>query len=149
MPDIEITQKEADALIRLPKIPLDKKDWSYPPLGGSVSIPLISRNKHEDFLLDIRRGQIELMRGKYQTRARNIIVLARLDFGGPPHRNPDGEEVPCPHIHIYREGYGAKWAYLVSRNEFPNISSPTDSLYDFMRFCNIVEFPSIQFGLFS
>ncbi|HEY7442131.1 MAG TPA: hypothetical protein VH701_06920 [Vicinamibacterales bacterium] len=25
---------------------------------------------------------------------------------GAPHRNPDDEEIPCPHLHLYREGYG-------------------------------------------
>jgi hypothetical protein len=149
MADIAITQTEADALIRLPKIPADKSDWSYPPLGGAVSIPLTSKDKREDFLLDISRGQINLSRGKYQNRARYVIVLVRLDFGGPPHRNPDGEEIACPHLHIYKEGYGDKWAYPVSIDEFPNIDDTTEALYDFMRFCNVIEFPNIQIGLFT
>lgn len=149
MPDIDITQQEADALINLPKIPAENKDWAYPPLGGAISIPLTSRDKRENFSLDISRGQINLYRGKYQNRTRQVIVLVRLDFGGPPHRNPDGEEIPCPHIHIYREGYGDKWAYPAPSGEFPNVNDLQETIYDFMKFCNVVDFPSIQFGLFT
>ena len=28
-----------------------------------------------------------------------------------PHPNPHGTEIPCPHIHIYREDYDDKCAY--------------------------------------
>jgi len=149
MAEIDITQQEADALIELPKIPLDDNNWDYPPLGGSISIPLTSKDKKENFMLDVSRGQIDLLRGKYQNRSRQVIVLVRLDFGGSPHRNPDGGEVPCPHIHIYREGFGDKWAYKLSSNDFHNIENLQETILDFMKFCNIVEFPRIQFGLFT
>jgi len=149
MADIELTQAEADALIQLPKIPENKDTWNYPPLGGSISIPLISTHKREHFLLDISRGQINLTKGKYQNRSREVIVLVRLDFGGSPHRNPDGEEIPSPHLHIYKEGYGHKWAYPISALEFPNIEDIGRTLYDFMKYCNMVEFPIVQMGLFT
>jgi len=148
MSETSLTQAEADALIRLPKKKTGNENWSYPPLGGSIAIPLISVDKREEFILDISRGQINLVRGKYQNRARHIFVLARLDFGGSPHRNPDGSEILCPHLHLYREGYGDKWAYPVPVDEFPNISNPVTALYDFMKYCNIVDVPSIQTGLF-
>lgn len=149
MAEIAITQTEADALIQLPKIRVDNNIWKYPPLGGSISIPLTSIDKRENFILDVSRGQINLVKGTYQTRARQVVVLVRLDFGGSPHRNPDGEEIPSPHLHIYREGYGDKWAYPVPLDEFPNIAQPSQAIYDFMEFCNIVEIPDIQIGLFA
>ena len=46
-----------------------------------------------------RAGTV-LTKGRYQNRARNVVVLLRLDFGGAPPRNPDGSELPCPHLHI-------------------------------------------------
>jgi hypothetical protein len=61
-------------------------------------------------MLDLARGQIKLTKATYQNRARQAIVLMRLDLDGPPHRNPDDQEIPCPHLHFYREGYGDKWA---------------------------------------
>jgi hypothetical protein len=93
--------------------------------------------------LDITRGGISLERRTYQTRARHTAILARLDFG-PPHRNPDDEEIGVPHLHLYREGYGDKWAYPVPAEHFPNIADPWLTLFDFMRFCTVVEPPDIE-----
>jgi len=72
----------------------------------------------------------------------------RLDIGGAPHRNPDGEEIPCPHLHIYREGFGDKWAVLAPEAHYSNLDDLYRTLEDFMRHCNIVEPPKIQPGLF-
>ena len=122
---------------------------NYPVPGGQVRIPLISENKRERFFLDIERGIINLLKGKYQNRARQVVVLLRLDFGGPPHRNPDDGEVLCPHLHIYREGYGDKWAIPVPTDAFPDAADPWQTLADFMRYCNVVEPPLIRRGLFT
>ena len=104
MADIHLTQSEAEALIAMGKHRLDDERYSY-PTSGSLVVPLQSPDKREQFLLDIRRGRIDLLKGKYQTRARQVVVLVRLDFGGASHRNPD--------LHLYREGYGDKWAVVV------------------------------------
>ena len=104
MTAINLPQSEADALIAMEKHRVDDQIWDYPLQGESVRIPLISNNGRENFHLDISRSNINLTRGKFQNRSRQIIVLIRLDFGGPPHRNPNDEEVVSPHIHIYREG---------------------------------------------
>ena len=76
------------------------------------------------------------------------MILARLDFG-PPHRNPDGEEIGSPHLHLYQEGFGDKWACPVPQDRFPNLSDPQLMLKDFVHFCNIVKPPVIRWGLFS
>jgi hypothetical protein len=75
-------------------------------------------------------------------------ILARLDFGGPPHRNPDGEEIPCPHLHLYREGYGDKWAVPIPVDRFPNVNDLWLTLQDFMDYCNVIEPPQIIRGVF-
>lgn len=149
MPEINLTQTEADALIALEKHRVDDQPYDYPGMGGSITVPLVSVDKREDFLLDVSRGRIDLKKGTYQTRARHIVVLVRLDFGGQPHRNPDDVEVPSPHLHIYREGYGDKWAFPVPREEFPNMGDLWQTLEDFMRYCNVTEPPFIRKGLFS
>lgn len=149
MAEINITQAEADALIAMEKRRVDDTRWNYPGLGGSISIPLISNDKRENFLLDVSRGKIDLLKGTYQNRARQIIVLIRLDFGGQPHRNPDGQEISSPHLHLYREGYGDKWAAPVPADRFPKMSDLWQTLQDFMSFCNITEPPFIERGLFS
>ena len=109
----------------------------------------MSENKRESFLLDVSRGRIDLAKGTYQNRARQTLVLVRLDFGGPPHRNPDGEEVGSPHLHVYREGYGAKWAAPVPADRFPSLGDLWATLDDFMRYCNVTKAPNIARGLWS
>jgi len=149
MADINLTQTEADALIAMEKQRIDDARWDYPGLGGSISIPLISQDKRENFLLDVSRGRIDLLKGTYQNRSRQVVVLVRLDFGGQPHRNPDDHEIPSPHLHVYREGYGDKWAIPVPPDRFPDILDLWQLLHDFMRFCNITEPPFIEKVLFS
>ncbi len=84
----------------------------------------------------------------YNNRVKVSIILVRLDIDGPSHRNPDGAEVPCPHIHHYREGFGDKWAIPAPIDLFRNTDDIWESLRDFFRYCNIVEPPLIERGLF-
>ena len=132
MADIDLTQAEADALIAMPKVKENEYMWCYPGMGRAVSIPLVSSDRRERFMLDISRGQINLLRGKYQNRARQMVILVRLDFGGTPHRNPDGEEIASPHLHIYREGFGDKWAIPVAKDDFPDVTDLWHTFQDFM-----------------
>lgn len=148
MPEVNLTQAEADALIAMEKHRVDEQPHDFPGLGGSIAVPLVSPDKRESFLLDVSRGHIDLMKGTYQNRARQIVVLVRLDFGGAPHRNPDDLEVPSPHLHIYREGYSDKWATPVPVDQFPNMGDLWVTLQDFMRYCNITMPPNIRRGLF-
>lgn len=149
MAEINLTQTEADSLISMEKARVDDQEWEYPNLGGAVNIPLISRDKRENFMLDLSRGRIDLAKIKYQNRARQVVILVRLELAGPTHRNPDDEEIPCPHIHLYREGYGDKWAMPAPVEKFPGIGDHWKTLEDFMRFCNITEPPIIKKGLFT
>jgi len=146
--DIELTQAEADTLINVAKVKVNNDVFDYPGLGCLVSVPLTSEDKRESFILDIRRGRIDLRKGNYQNRVRQMVILVRLDFGGAPHRNPDGEEVSCPHLHVYREGYGSKWAIPVPADKFPNLGDLWQTFEDFMQFCNVVDPPIIRKGLF-
>jgi len=84
----------------------------------------------------------------YQARGRRVVVLARLDFAAP-HRNPDGTEVGVPHLHLYREGYGDKWAVEVPADILHNPDDVWQVLHDFMRYCGVVEQPNITRGLFA
>ena len=59
------------------------------------------------------------------------VVLARLDFASP-HRNPDDTTVGIPHLHIYLEGYGDKFAYEVPPGILKNPDDPRQVLLDFL-----------------
>jgi len=143
---IDLTQQEADSLLKMEKVNISEGKYHYPQLGGSLQIPLTSLDKREEFILDITRGYISLAKNTFQNRARKTVILARLDTGGPAHQNPDGSLINCPHIHMYREGFGDKWAF-----NLPDIfSNPNDlgiTLDDFMAYCNIVKRPNIEKGL--
>ena len=73
----------------------------------------------------------------FQTRARTTIVLARLDFGGPPHKNPDNKWLGSIHLHLYREGYNDKYAFPLPE-EFAGISDTFEFLDAFMDYCVII-----------
>lgn len=148
MSEINISQSEADMLFKMEKICEDDKEYTLPITGGKIEIPIISKDKKENFSLDFSRGRINLARKKYQTRSRQVIILARLDFNSP-HPNPDGEEIGVPHIHLYREGYNDKWAYPIPNGVFSNLENNWETLFDFMKFCNITETPNFKKGLFS
>ena len=149
MTDSVLTQKEADALLAMEKHRTDMAEREYPDLGGVVVVPLVSTDSRERFFLDLRRGRIDLHKGTYQNRARNVVILARLDFGGDPHRNPDGVEIGSPHLHLYREGFGDKWAIPAPLDRFSNLQDLWLTIEDFMLFCNVVEPPNIRQGLFT
>lgn len=149
MADSALNQAEADALIAMEKRRANKNQWNYPGFGEQVTVPLISTDGREEFLLDLHRARINLTKGTYQNRSRQVVVLVRLDFGGAPHRNPDGEEIGSPHLHLYREGFGDKWAFPVPSDRFSDMGNSWQMLQDFMQFCNIVEPPIIQRGLFT
>jgi len=149
MADLNLTQTEADALIAMEKHRANDDRHDFPMGGESVVVPLQSSDKREQFLLDLSRGRIDLMKLKIQNRARQVVVLVRLDLGGSPHRNPDDTDVPCPHLHVYREGYGDKWAMPIPMHEFPRTNDRWGTLEDFMHYCNITQPPYIERGLFT
>ena len=121
----------------------------FPEPGRRLAIALISADKRENFTLDISRARLKLTKVTYQNRARQAVILMRLDLDGPPHRNPDYEEIPCPHLHVYREGYGDKWAYPAPPDRYPNADDLFSTFYEFMRHCNIKDLPRVEKGLFS
>ena len=149
MAEVNISQAEADALLLMEKHRVDDEEREYPITGGRLIVPLSSPDKREEFVLDIYRGRISLEKQTFQNRARQMIVLARLDVGGSPHRNPDGEEIGCPHLHLYREDYGDKWAHAVDEQAFTNLSDPQIVLDDFLRYCNVTDPPVFYWGLFK
>jgi len=149
MADINLTQAEADALIAMEKHRATEDRSDFPMGGQSLVLPLQSSDKREQFLLDLSRGRIDLLKVTMQNRGRQVVVLVRLDLGGAPHRNPDDEEIPTPHLHVYREGFGDKWAVPVPVDRFRVTGDVWATLEDFLRFCNITQPPHIERGLFT
>lgn len=140
---MELTQSEADFLLAMTKNPtVINLPFDY----TKRVVELLSPNGREVFTLDVTPNKIRLHKVTYQNRAKKNVILARLDLGGPPHRNPDDEEVPCPHIHFYREGYGDKWAFPLPPR-FSHCVNIFDYLEEFCKICNISKNPYGQMPL--
>lgn len=149
MADMNLTQAEADALIAMEKHRINEDRSDFPMGGQALVLPLQSSDKREQFLLDLSRGRIDLLKVKMQNRGRQVVVLVRLDLGGAPHRNPENEEIPAPHLHVYREGYGDKWAIPIPADRFTATTDLWTTLEEFMGFCSITQPPHIERGLFT
>ncbi len=143
-----LSQTEADALFIMPERAVLSKEVAYPDLGRRVSIDLLSIDGRESFNLDIGRSYVKLTRATYPTRARSTVILARLDLEGTPHTNPDGTELPCPHLHLYRKGFGDKWAYSVPEAAFADVEDRRRTLHDFMVYC-VIKPVALRFDLLS
>ncbi len=143
----DLSQAEADALMAMEKRRIDEQVWSYPGMGGGLSIPVVSIDGREKFVLDLYRGRVNLAKGVYQNRGRRVVPLLRLCFGGSLHINPDNKPIECPHLHIYREGYGHKWAFPLPEDKFADSDDKQQVFQDFLQFCNIVQPPHIRWGL--
>ena len=142
-----ISQELADSLIGMPKFRTSEDSILYPMTTRTLTVPLQSEDGRESFLLDLHQGRLLLQKATLQNRARQVVILVRLDIGGPPHRNPDGVIILCPHLHLYREGYGDKWASPVPLDKFKDTSDPWHTLHHFMNYCQIVEPPRFQRSL--
>lgn len=149
MVEILLTQGEGDALLAMEKMAINNDPVDLPDLGGTLDIHLHGDEGREEFVLNYTRHSINLSKRNHHLRARKVIGLARLDLDGPPHRNPDGQEIGPRHLHLYREGYGLKWAFEIPGDRFSNLDDAFVALQDFMRFCNIIAMPDIRRGLFT
>lgn len=133
-------------LLAMEKQRLDDTLYQIPANGVSEAIPLASPDGRESFTLDVWRQAIVLSKVRYQNRARKTLILARIDLGGAPHTNPDGSEITCPHLHLYCEGYGTRWAFPLP-DIFTNTADLWHTLDQFMTFCHITEPPNIARSL--
>jgi hypothetical protein len=142
-----LDQTTANALLALDKLLADTSPIDFPMPGMALELAVKSQDDREAFLIDInRRGRIKISKCTYQERYSVIEILLRLDIDGPTHENPDGTEVPCPHLHIYREGYGDKWAQPIPAS-FTDPSSLSLTLREFLQYCRVQNIPAINASL--
>lgn len=132
-----LTQQEANSLIESLKILLIKNRLiNFPNPGESLLLECKDGNNNK-YIIDVARGRRKPSKATFQNRYNKSIVLLRVDIDGPPHDNPNGEEVECPHIHIYSEGYDDKWAYPLDQKLKTNPEDLIQVLIDFFTYNNI------------
>lgn len=139
----ELTQSQADKLMRMEKRQENSKEYWFPGPGQKYIVPLISVQHNENFSLDLYKGKMVLKMNSQswtsQNRTSQNVILARLDFGGRPHTNPGGEKIECPHLHVYRENYGDKYAQTLPSEHFSDLKNPRKIFLDFLLYCRISE----------
>lgn len=143
-----LTQAEADALIAMEKRFSEGDAIAFPTAGETIQRMLVSTNRRERFVLDVHRASIKLTKCTCQTRGRTVVVLVRLDIDGRTHTNPDQTSVGPTHIHLYREGFGDKWAFQLPLDRFQSPGNLVQTLRELLDYCNVVDAPSIEGGLF-
>ncbi len=140
-------QEKADALLAMIKELVEKTNVQFPSAGAAKVLAAKSEDGREAFIMDInRKGMIKLTKCTFQERYELIEILLRLDIDGPPHTNPDGQVIPCPHLHIYREGFGDKWAVALPAG-FSNPADLEKTFKEFLEYCNFKNIPVIQRAL--
>lgn len=155
---MSLPQIEADLLLKMPKtFGPDLEVIDFPRVQSfQAEHALQGLGNREQFILDLERGNLKRARLKFQTRARKIVILARIDIEGRPHRNPPdaphrpNERFTGVHIHLYREHFADRVAFLPV--DLPSFAAPSDGnevswLVAFLRFCNVQSIPPIQEGI--
>ena len=133
-----LPQPRADAFLTARKIKATETNFHLTSsILKPVSIPLIAPAiAGEAFSLDVTQKRI-VLKLKCQLRsATHSVILARLDFASP-HRNSDGTTIGVPHLHVYRESYGDRFAYEVPPGMLNNPDDPLQVLLDFLATYNI------------
>lgn len=142
-----LTQTEADRLIAMAKLLEDPPAAIlFPQPGEKLELGLVSTDRRERLIADVNRGRIRLTKCTFQERDPRVTVLLRLDLDGPPHENPDGTVLPCPHLHMYREGWWDKWA-IPAPPALCSTSNLTDVFREFLVYCNVQAVPPVQRAL--
>jgi hypothetical protein len=142
-----LTQAEADYLMDLEKQFVSDALLTFDAGSFRIVRELISLDGREEFLFDAQRGSLVLKKLTFQERARVIVPLVRLDIGVTlRHRNPNDTVVAGSHIHVYREGYDAKFAVPLAELSFHfrDLDNVVTTFEDFARYCHITRFPNIQ-----
>ena len=145
---ISLTDTDIKELIDCKKFYEGDCVYDFPQLGNRINIELFSRIPvRTAFFLDVSRQSFNFSKVTYQQRVYTTVVLLRLDLGYGGHRNPNGVEIRGPHLHVYRDGYGDKWAYSLP-DFFANPEDIYLTLDNFMDYCNIEKKPIINRVLF-
>lgn len=139
-----LTQSEADALIAMEKRLVAAVQTVAVAPGGDESYELAGAEAEERFQLDLYRGRRRTAKLMFQTRARKVVVLLRLDLNGSPHTNPDGERLDGTHLHVFREDCDDKWALPLSDAEFRRREDAAATFADFCRISHIEDAPVFQ-----
>ena len=114
-----LTNNEFEKIIHFPKQFLESSEIILPFNERYPGKNIRSLNGDDLFILNITRGNKELDKISYQIRQNsNNNILLRIETKGPRHRNPNGDYISGPHIHIYIENFEDDWAIPLDNTNF-------------------------------
>jgi len=147
--ELILTQEEGDELFGMAKMAVSPDPVDLPEFGGRAEFALVSKDRREEFVINFTRNRIKLSKRSHHMRGCKVVGLCRLCLDGSPHRNPDGVEIGPRHVHVYREGFGLKFAVDLPEGVFRDLDDGLTTIEDFMRYCNVVELPAFRRSLFT
>lgn len=141
-----LSQHEIDYLLVVLKNLNERQPLAFPAASDSQAYNVVSEDGRDRFIIDAnRKGHIKVTKCTFQERHQTGNILLRLDIDGPPHTNPDGNELPCPHLHIIRENYGTSWAYPIPTEIFTDTTDLLLSFINFLEYCKVKDTNNIFF----
>lgn len=141
-----MTKAEFDELHKIKKyLEVDESGIIWPARGKKLIIPCYSLDDKEQFEININTSKIKIEKVTYQQLYCDKTILYRIDNDGPRHQNPDGEFIDCPHIHIYKDGYGDKWAYPLAEYISTNSNDILVLFKSFLSYINVIDVPNIKY----
>ncbi len=142
---VKMTTKEAEDLIEMLK-KLATKKFELPFIGydKEYEIESINNSRFKFCFIINRKVKIHHNKCTYMVRDKNTnLNLLRLDVGNVEHKNPNGEKIRGPHLHIYKEEYN-------TTNNIPyaiefNINDPSlvANCIAFLKKFNVIDRPEI------
>ena len=141
-----LNQEEVEKLYELIKI-IKEDVIQFPDYGQKGKYEAESKTTRDVFVFNIVRGsKIKPKKCSYQISLESNEILFRIDLDGSPHPNPDGEIIPCPHIHVYKyDGtpYIENWAFPLNEKLPTNPDDLAQVFIDFLKYNNVENIPII------
>ncbi len=142
-----MTCEDAQRLIHILKNIIETDYYMIPMPGEQNSIDLASVFSGSDRFKVLFNRCNTIRSNKYTLLLRygKDHGLLRIDVNGPPHTNPDGTIVECPHIHVqtHEKGHWDAWAYDLPV-VFGNTDEMTKTLKQFLEYCSVNNISSME-----
>lgn len=137
-------QADAERLIAEMKNAVEREFVMPAPGEQNGEFHVMGESSLTEYAIAVFRGRRNPEKHSVSARiARTGTQLMRLCVNGAPHTNPDGAVISGTHLHVYREGYDARYADPV------DIASPDfveDTILLLKRF-NVITMPAFQDGI--
>ena len=141
---MQLSQEEADTLRMIEKYLTNPELVKLPPPTGTVLHPVHYHRegrRMDNMKISTYHARINAQKISCRLLYNGNVMLVRVDTqDATPHANPDKKIViqpHQPHIHIYREGYGDKFAYPLP-NAFRNAEDISSLFMDFLSYSRII-----------